>query len=675
MQGWLNLQAQTNAWSLDWPELGAFFLIVAFWGSILQVLLGLAWLYQARLAALGHSVDKLPQLLQSQWRSSLVVFISLCISFFLLALSFLTHDYSVAYVASNSHSFLPWWYQLSAVWGGHEGSLLLWVLFLSLWSWGFLRRYAVDIEQPFQVRLLILSALILLGFLALIILTSNPFDRTLPQVPLEGEDLNPLLQDIGLIFHPPLLYVGYVGFAVPFMIAVAALWQGQWLQSTQKMLEQSTRLAWAFLTVGILLGSWWAYYELGWGGWWFWDPVENASVMPWLSGAALLHALALYKRTRWGLGLVVFLGILSFLLSLLGTFLVRSGVLTSVHAFASDPTRGLFILGLLLFFAGGSLGLFAWRLPKCVENSSGKNRLFQWRSVETLLLWQQLLWGLALFVVFLGTLFPLIVDALKLGKLSVGPPYFNYMMTPLVSITLLGLGLMPFALTKKPASGRTLVIVLVGSIATTLLAWFVTDHAESFANNWIWLLLVWSLSFAVVGQLLVFKQAVFWRYPKTWGMPIAHMGFLVMMVGVICAGFFSHSKNLVLQPGQTIQWQGYEFELERLALIEGPNYESIRGVFNIQEQGKTLMTLYPEKRTYWTRGDILTEAGILDYRFIDFYISLGEAQDAEDQLGAWSVRIQYKPLIRWVWFGACISALGALIGFITYRRKKPNDAN
>ncbi len=587
------------------------------------------------------------------------VFVFLSIAFACLTVVFLQDDFSVKVVASNSNSLLPSMYKFSAVWGNHEGSLLLWVWILGAWS------LAVAIASrglPLVVlsRVLAVLGLIGVGFIAFSLFTSNPFERLLPGVAAEGNDLNPLLQDPGLIIHPPLLYMGYVGLAVPFAFAVAALMGGRLDASWAKWSRPWTNVAWAFLTLGSMLGSWWAYYELGWGGWWFWDPVENASFMPWLVGTALVHSLAVTEKRGLFRSWTVLLAIAAFSLSLLGTFLVRSGVLTSVHAFAADPERGLFILIFLVLVVGGSLTLYAFRAPTVASPIS-----YELESRESLLLANNLIFAVSAIVVLLGTLLPLLMDALGQGKYSVGPPYFNAVFVPAMALLAPFMAAGPISRWKQDSSKRWLTELGVPAVVCVFVALAAPYVGVGEVNVWAslsvllaaWLVLGLARDLQTRMRGVTSGSAVFARLsPSYLGMLMAHFGFALTLIGATFVTQFSAERDLRMAVGDTVILNGYTFTLDELTVVEGPNYAADRGIFSVSIDGTFFTTLMPEKRRYVASGQIMTEAAIDAGVMRDLYIALGEPLGD----GAWSVRVQHKPLIRWIWFGALMIGVGGL---------------
>jgi len=631
------------------PELGHLALICALVFSLAQTFTPM-WGVRQQSAAMMHAAVPL----------TLMVFLLTFVSFVFLEISFLQNDFSLVYAANNSNSLLPWYYKFSAVWGAHEGSMLLWVLILVGWS---LAVAVLSGNLPTEVRAIVLSVqgALAVGFFLFILLTSNPFDRMLPFPAAEGSDLNPLLQDFGLIVHPPLLYMGYVGLSVAFSFAVAALILGRLDAEWARWLRPWTNVAWAFLTGGIALGSWWAYYELGWGGWWFWDPVENASLMPWLLGTALVHSLAVSEKRnmfkRWTLIMALF----AFSLSLLGTFLVRSGVLTSVHAFASDPERGVFILLFLSIVIGSSLLLYGLRV-KDLKASPG----FVPVSRETALLINNVMFVLMCSVVLLGTLYPLVIDMFGLGSVSVGPPYFNLfaalIFTPLLLIMAPG-QLMRW---KRDSLGRikwaSAFAGVVSLVAALLLVFLLSPEFSpllavgAFISLWIVLHGLSDLRnqtqnadsfFAGLKRLSL----------SYWGMQLGHLGVAVCLVGVSFSTALTESRDLRMAPGDSFDLENYHFVLQEYRLVRGPNYSADEGVIEVTKNGRFVSEILPQKRHYTARSQTLTEAGISGNLWRDLVITMGEPLTD----GTWAVNIQVKPFIRWVWYGAMFMAFGGLL--------------
>jgi cytochrome c-type biogenesis protein CcmF len=647
------------------PELGHLAMILALCFAIVQAIVPLfgawrgdrAWMGLAQPAAWGQ-------------------FAFLLFAFGCLTYSFMVDDFSVAYIAENSNSALPWYYKFSAVWGAHEGSLLLWALILGGWTFA-VSVFSRQLPQVMLARVLAVMGMISVGFLLFLILTSNPFSRILPQVPQDGRDLNPLLQDPGLIIHPPMLYMGYVGFSVAFAFAIAALLGGRLDAAWARWSRPWTIVAWGFLGIGITLGSWWAYYELGWGGWWFWDPVENASFMPWLVGTALIHSLAVTEKRGVFKSWTVLLAIAAFSLSLLGTFLVRSGVLTSVHAFASDPARGVFILAFLLLVVGGSLTLFAIRAP-VVKSHVG----FGLWSRETLLLGNNLVLVVAASMILLGTLYPLVLDALSGAKMSVGPPYFNAMFVPLMGVLMavMAVGvLVRWKDTPVKWLMSMLAPVLVGSAVLAVIAGFAMAdfHWAVLATC---LLAAWVLLAGVRDVLDKTRHKGLLKGMRSltrsyWGMQVAHLGIAVVALGVVLSSQNSAERDLRLASGESVELGGYMFVFEGAKHVQGPNFTSDKGTIRVLEGGKEVTVLHPEKRLYTVQRSMMTEAGI-DAGFTrDLYVALGEPLDN----GAWAVRVHVKPFVRWIWFGGLITALGGLLAALDKRyrvkvRAKVRDA-
>lgn len=626
------------------PELGHFALLLS-----LFVALSLG-----TLPLLGAARNQ-PQWMALARPASLALFLLIAISFASLTWAFYSNDFSVLYVAAHSNTQLPTMYRLSAVWGGHEGSLLLWVLMLAAWMLA-VARFSRQLPEAMVARVLGVLGLVMVGLLAFVVFTSNPFERVFP-APAEGRSLNPLLQDPGLVYHPPMLYMGYVGFSVAFAFAIAALLAGQLDAAWARWSRPWTTAAWIFLTLGIALGSWWAYYELGWGGWWFWDPVENASFMPWLVGTALIHSLAVTEKRGSFKNWTVLLAIATFALSLLGTFLVRSGVLTSVHAFASDPRRGIFILMLLAIVVGSSLLLFAARAPKVSLGGA-----FALVSRETLLLINNVLLVVAAASVLLGTLYPLIIDALGLGKISVGPPYFNAVFVPIMLPLLVVVALGPVTRWKhdelKTVFTKLWPAAAVAVLAGIALPWLAGDWHAGVA-----------LGLALVGWMvsaLLLQTAERLRKPGAptlswWGMQLAHFGLAVFVIGVTMVSNYQEERDVRMEPGDTVSVGGYQFKFLGVREAEGPNYLASIGTVELARDGRTLRTLHPEKRNYGMGTMPMTEAAI-DAGFTrDVYVSLGEPLSDDKENGPWAVRVYFKPFVDWIWGGCLLMALGGLI--------------
>jgi cytochrome c-type biogenesis protein CcmF len=636
------------------PELGHFALIVALLLAMVQGTLPLvgaqtgnaSLMAVARPAALGQ-------------------FAFVVLAFAALAYSFLANDFSVKNVASNSFSQLPPVYRLTATWGSHEGSMLLWVLMLTGWT-AALTVLSRHLPAETRARTLGVLGLVSVGFLAFVVATSNPFERLLPAPP-DGRDLNPLLQDAGMVLHPPMLYMGYVGFSVAFAFALAALLGGQLDAAWARWARPWTTLAWAFLTVGIALGSWWAYRELGWGGWWFWDPTENASLMPWLAGTALVHSLAVAERRGQLLAWTLFLSIAAFALSLLGTFLIRSGVLSSVHAFANDPARGLFILGLLAVVIGGSLLLYAWRFPRSDEPAA-----FGWVSRESFLLANNALLVAALATVMLGTLYPLFLDALGFGKVSVGPPYFDAVFVPLLAPLLFLVAVGPLTPWRQGS-----VADLAGRTRWAFAGALVLAVAVPLAQGGVHLLAVlgvflgaWILLGVVVGVGEARRRSGGnrTRLPRGyWGMQVAHAGLAVVVLGVTLVSNYQSERDVRMNIGDHVDLAGYRFVFKGATGHAGPNYVADRGTVEVKAPDGSTLTLHPEKRKYNAAGVGMTEAAVRSGVLGDLYVSLGEYLGGQ----AWSVRVYYKPFVGWLWAGGALMALGGLLAAFDRRYRSP----
>ena len=632
------------------PELGHFALVLALCVAIVQGVLPLVgaqtgrreWIVLARPAAQAS-------------------FLLLLFSFCTLGWSFYVNDFSVAYVAEHSNSHLPTIYRLAAVWGGHEGSLLLWIFFLSLWTVA-VAQLSRSLDESMVARVIAVLGLVAVGLMAFVLLTSNPFGRMFPPAP-DGRSLNPLLQDPGLVFHPPMLYMGYVGFSVAYAFAISSLISGQLDAAWARWSRPWTTVAWVFLTLGIALGSWWAYYELGWGGWWFWDPVENASFMPWLIGTALLHSLAVTEKRGAFKNWTVLLAIIAFSLSLLGTFLVRSGVLTSVHAFASDPRRGIFILILLAIVVGVSFFLYAWRAPQSTPGGS-----FNVVSRESLILVGNVFLVVSSASVLLGTIYPLVLDSLNAGKISVGPPYFNSVFVPIMIPVVFLLGLAPWANWKNADPGQ--LARRVWGIAAAAVVFAVVVPLLLGELTWLIAIGIW-LAFWVFGSGLVqiVRRLKSGMPPRSfWGMQLGHFGIGVFIVGVTMVGGYQEEKDVRMERGDVVTVGGYQFKLEGVARVEGPNYEAIRGTVVVSKGGVVKTTLYPEKRNYGEGSMPMTEAAIDSGVTRDVYVSLGEQLEGN----AWAVRAYYKPYVDWIWIGCLFMALGGLVAMSDkrYRLKR-----
>ena len=615
------------------PELGQVAVSLALAVALFQAFFGLrgdnpSWAAAARSAA--------------QAQAFLVAFAFGC-----LVYAFVSNDFSVAYVAMNSNSQLPLHYRVAGAWGGHEGSLLLWCLMLGVWMLA-VSLFSGHLPDDMAARVLGVMGLVSAGFLAFLLFTSNPFDRLFPS-PADGRDLNPLLQDPGMVLHPPMLYMGYVGFSVAYAFSVAALISGRLDAAWARWSRPWTTVAWMFLTIGIALGSGWAYYELGWGGWWFWDPVENASFMPWLVGTALIHSLAVTEKRGAFRSWTVLLAIVAFGLSLLGTFLVRSGVLTSVHAFAVDPKRGIFILGIFTLFIGGALLLYVWRTSRI-----GLGGEFSGLSRESLLLANNVLLAAAAATVFLGTLFPLAMDALGAGKFSVGPPYFESVFVPLMAPALFLMGVGPLARWKR-TSLPELAVLLRWALAVSLALGFLLPLLFGRWHAMVGFglaLALWILFTAI----LSFKRSL--QHSRShYGMVVAHLGVAVFVTGVTLVKGYESDQDAKLEVGGTIELAGYAFRLDRVEDVKGPNYTSARATMTVTRGDKVVAVLRPEKRLYAVQNTTMTEAAIDTGLARDLYVSLGDPLGD----GAWLVKVQHKPFIDWIWGGCLIMALGGLL--------------
>ncbi|NJD04938.1 MAG: heme lyase CcmF/NrfE family subunit [Methylococcaceae bacterium] len=629
-------------------ELGHIALIMAFMMALLQAGFPLAGAQQG-----------VPVWMAIAKPAARAQFLFLLTAFVCLEISFIQNDFSVTYVATNSNSSLPTYYRIAAVWGAHEGSMLLWATILGLWTFA-VTLFSRSLSDEMLARVLGVMGLVSIGIQLFILTTSNPFERIVPAPP-EGNDLNPLLQDFGMTIHPPMLYMGYVGLSVAFSFAIAALLGGSLDSAWARWSRPWTLVAWIFLTFGIVVGSWWAYYELGWGGWWFWDPVENASFMPWLVATALIHSLAVTEKRGAFKTWTVLLAIFAFSLSLLGTFLVRSGVLTSVHAFASDPARGLFILIFLAVVVGGSLTLYALRAPTVKD--SAHYTLF---SKENLLLVNNILLVVAAASVLLGTLYPLLLDALGLGKISVGPPYFTAVFAPVMAPIFLLAGMAPMvpwrqgdikALVKRVAYVFEASLVLGIVLVVTLLdrSDFVTMAGLSMA---LWL--VGSAGLSLYSRVKL--RANFWdglraQSPSVYGMTLAHLGAAVFLVGVVISNHYSQEKTVKLAPGESVELGPYAFRFQGVKDVVGPNYRAKEGSFQVLKGDSVIAELAPQKRNYKVQRNTMTEAAISPGLLRDLYVAMGEPLDK----GAWSVRVYYKPFMRWVWLGGLFMMAGGAL--------------
>jgi cytochrome c-type biogenesis protein CcmF len=609
-----------------------------------------------------------------------------------LTAAFLQDDFSLQYVANNSNTLLPTQFKVSAVWGAHEGSLLLWALILALWS-AAVALFSSHLPLVLSSRVLSILGAISVGFGLFILLTSNPFARILPFSPTEGGDLNPLLQDFGLIVHPPMLYMGYVGFSVAFAFAVAALIGGQFDSAWARWARPWINSAWVFLTIGITLGSWWAYYELGWGGWWFWDPVENASLMPWLVGTALVHSISVTEKRGAFRSWTLLLAILAFSLSLLGTFLVRSGVLTSVHAFANDPERGVFILAFLGLVVGSSLLLFALRGP-VVQRQQGDTEVVSYSGLsrEMMLLLNNVLLVSAMAMILIGTLYPLIADVLGLGKISVGPPYFNFFFVPMTLGLMVAMGFAVFSRWKKTdvqmLRQKGMVPFLISLSAALILPLFLAESItwESYSMTAVITLgaVFWVVTMSLedlwqkldrgsskAGSLVANASRLknITKLPGSyWGMQCAHIGIAVCALGVGLSSVYDVQKDVRMVPGDRVAVAGYEFTFDSLDFVQGPNYGASRGQISAYKNDRLVAVLHPEKRKYEARNQVMTEAALDAGLTRDLYVSLGEPLKGD----AWAIRVHVKPFVRCIWLGGLMIGLGGLLSILDkrYRRRR-----
>ena len=656
-------------------EYGHIALIVALCLSVAQAIVPMAGSFAGYRTwmRLGHSLA-LGQL----------VFVA--ISFACLTAAFVQDDFSLQYVANNSNTLLPTQFKVSAVWGAHEGSLLLWALILALWS-AAVALFSGHLPLVLSSRVLSILGAISVGFGLFILLTSNPFARILPFSPTEGGDLNPLLQDFGLIVHPPMLYMGYVGFSVAFAFAVAALIGGQFDSAWARWARPWINSAWVFLTIGITLGSWWAYYELGWGGWWFWDPVENASLMPWLVGTALVHSISVTEKRGAFRSWTLLLAILAFSLSLLGTFLVRSGVLTSVHAFANDPERGIFILAFLGLVVGSSLLLFALRGP-VVQRQQGDIEVVSYSGLsrEMMLLLNNVLLVSAMAMILIGTLYPLIADVLDLGKISVGPPYFNFFFVPMTLGLMVAMGFAVFSRWKKTDAQmlrqKGMLPFLISLSAALILPLFLAE-SMSWATYSITAVITLGASFWVVTMSLEdlwqkldrgsssvsSRLKNLTKLPGSyWGMQVAHIGIAVCALGVGLSSVYDVQKDVRMVPGDRVAVAGYEFTFDSLNFVQGPNFGASRGQISAYKNDRLVAVLYPEKRKYEARNQVMTEAALDAGLTRDLYVSLGEPLKGD----AWAIRLHVKPFVRCIWLGGLMIGLGGLLSVMDkrYRRRR-----
>ena len=633
------------------PELGHFALILALFAAFLQTLTPCLLLHTPR-----------PLWEQLTRRFAFTQFAFLIFCFGCLEYALLTNDFSVLYVAQNSSSELPAFYRFSALWGAHEGSVLLWILLLSFWSIAVISLYKKRLPTLHISYVLGVLGFINAGLLLFLLITSNPFRRLLPEFPTQGQDLNPLLQDIGLAIHPPMLYLGYVGFGVVFAFAIVGMLCRHLDKDWLRAMRTITALAFSFLTLGITLGSWWAYRELGWGGWWFWDPVENASFLPWLTGAAMLHILVLNEKKDIFKGWMILLAICAFSLSLMGTFLVRSGILTSVHAFANDPGKGVFLFAFLVLVIGGSLCLYAWRLPslETAPRTTSSNQR------EFLLLANNVILMVAMATILLGTLYPLILDVLNLGKISVGAPYFNIVFAPLMLLVLFLMAFAPGCDWEQNSLKNISQTIIIVSLLTLSIFILFYQHYLSFSAilgiafaSWIIIATLKSITTAINKKSASLNLA---------GMCFAHIGLAICALGIILTSALSVERDVRMTPGDTTTVGPYQFHFAGLYDLKGPNFKGIQADFTITEQGKNITTLTAEKRLYHIQNTGFTKAAILPGFWRDLYIALGEPL-TEKLDGPWAVRLYYKPFVRWLWVGGLFIFIGGVFSTVAGLKK------
>src|SRR5690554_4134876 len=630
-------------------ELGHFALILALVLSLVQAVVPMVGAHRNRLALMGVGRP-----------AARGQFVMLLLAYACLTWAFIQSDFSVRLVAVNSHTDTPLIYKITGVWGNHDGSLLLWALALSGWTLA-VTLFSRHLPEAFMARVVGVLGWVSAGFISFTLFTSSPFERLLPAA-AQGRDLNPLLQDPGMIIHPPLLYMGYVGFSVAFAFAISALLTGRLDAAWARWSRPWTTVAWVFLTAGIAVGSGWAYYELGWGGWWFWDPVENASFLPWLTATALLHSLAVTEKRGGFKVWSLMLAIITFSLTVLGAFIVRSGVITSVHAFATDPERGVFILGMLTIILLGSLTLYAWRAPKV-----GLGGSFAWYSRESLLLANNVLLTVACAAVFIGTLYPLALDAFDLGKISVGPPYFDAVFTPLMLPLLLLVGLGPSVMWKQadPAENfRQLRWVLVASVVAgglwplTMGAWRPLTALSLMLGSWILLTALLDIRKRLAGRQPLATRLRRVLRPSFLGMHLAHVGLALVVVAIAMVNTYEVERDVRMEPGQTASAAGFDFTLLRMEAVRGPNYDADQAVVEVTRDGRPVATLYPQRRYFDTQPqNPMHQASLHRAATRDVYVSLGERLVGD----AWSFRLYYKPYMAWMWSGAILLALGGLL--------------
>ena len=625
------------------PEIGHYALILAFCLALTQ----------AAFALMGAWRHNVPYMQLSRYTAcGQLFFISL--SFLALAYAFISNDFSLRYVAENSNTHLPLVYRFCAVWGAHEGSLLLWVFILSLWT-AAVSMCSRHLPQEVLSRVLGILALVGIGFYLFLLTTSDPFIRFLPNFPIDGNDLNPLLQDPGLVSHPPMLYMGYVGFSVAFAFAIAALMGGRLDAEWARWSRPWTVLAWCFLTLGIVLGSWWAYRELGWGGWWFWDPVENASFLPWLVGTALIHSLIITEKRNLFKAWTVLLAVCAFSLSLLGTFLVRSGVLISVHAFAVDPARGMFILEFLSMVIGGSFLLYAWRAKQLVKVGE-----FSLWSRETMLLSNNIILFVAMITILLGTIYPLIIDTLHLGKISVGAPYFNTVIVPLMVPLLFLMGVGPFFYWRyrdpRTLMKRCSIIFLLVIIIALLLPVIIGEEEKPSV-----------IIGLILGLWILLNTLSHVRFKpmnlSRWAMLLAHVGMAVTVLGIVLTTAYSEQRDLSMKLGEREKVGPYDFQLINITALRSPNYTGAQAAVSVSKDNELINILHPEQRVYTVEQTAMAKTDIDATLFRDLYVALAGPLTN----GSWGMRIYYKPFVRWIWAGGLLMILGGIFSLLEKR--------
>ncbi len=626
------------------PELGSFAIILALCFALIQGISGLK--QNSQLLSLGKM-------------AAICQFILLSMAMLCLITSFLTQDITVIYVREHSHLLLPILYRIGAAWGGHEGSLLLWCLILAGWTMAFIVFGDKKLSETSRSNIIMILGFISGGFITFLLTTSNPFQRDFPNELMAGNDLTPILQDPGLIFHPPMLYMGYVGFAIGFAFAISALIEGKFNKEWAHACRPWIILPWSFLSAGIVLGSWWAYRELGWGGWWFWDPVENASLLPWLSATALIHSLIVSEKRDAFKGWTLLLAIITFTLSLLGTFLVRSGVLVSVHAFASDPTRGIFLLCFLALIIGGAFLLYGIRMKDFYQPPP-----FELLSRETFLLFNSVILLTAVFTIVIGTLYPIILDALNLGKISVGEPYFNVVFMPVILPLLLFMGFAPHVHWKKQAATvlwkKLRFTFFISAILALLIPYLVgfAFYGLTFSGIFlsVWIILA-TLKYAATLKQIKLQH---------WAMIVAHIGIAITTLGVTINKSYSSERQLKMSPGESVSFAGYEFTFVNIDETRGANFKAITATFDVQKNNNLPEKLEAEQRIYISHQEVLSKPGILVNPFRDLYLALGNAFAD----GGWSVRIYYKPMVRWIWAGGFLLLIGGLLSLLSYLKKR-----